>query len=158
MKSFCLAPLLLALTSWTASSELLQNPYFFEIKKSGPSLYLFGTNHIGIHINEVPEYLLSALKRQRIYMTETLKDSGSESDDSEPGDSPIKPYSQSVIKQLEERGFNAKWIELIKKCDCCLHETWFSSGRSSHKRTDSVGGSLRDLDQFRSKTSRTVVP
>ncbi len=47
-------PIILIFTSWPTWSGTLENPYFFEARKGNQTLYLFGTNHVGIPYRRNP--------------------------------------------------------------------------------------------------------
>lgn len=108
---------------YACRAETLKNPYFFVLQKDGKTSYLLGTSHLGVGIEDVPRFIIDRLKRQSIFVTETLKE---EEDDSPPAlpSNPPQPFSANVLRQLKERGLDEHWIQVaqrLPKLACTLY-------------------------------------
>lgn len=121
--------ILIGFSAFEASSETLKNPYFFVAEKGGKVIYLFGTQHVGVGIEDLPEPVIAALKRQKVFVTEVLK----ESDQAvalKPSSEPKRKnaaLSPSTIAQLQARGLDARWIHVAQSLPdlaCSLYENY----------------------------------
>ncbi len=105
----------------------LNKPYFFEARKDGKSIFIFGTNHVGISIDEVPQVVIEALKRQKVFMAETLKETESSGSGPQESKNTPKPFNAFTTQQLKDRGLDDKWISILQKLPglaCSVYENY----------------------------------
>src|SRR5688572_17399465 len=69
-----LVSILILLTGLSVSAELYRQkteaPFLYAIQKDGKTSFILGSQHIGIQLNQLPEYVVDFIKRKKLLIGE----------------------------------------------------------------------------------------